>query len=373
MRVQEILTSSGQKRYLVIDEHGNLIPPVARYLKYLDSIGRARNTLRTYAFGLRLFFEYLFQEHLDYQQITLDELGGFILWLKNPYPSANIIPQQPIPQARTNETINQTLSAVSGFYDYLWRQEECETRFDEKTAVPFPARYTPYKRFLHHLASEPVATKHLLKQPIPRRKPKTLPKETIAVLVNACHQLRDKLLLTLLYESSIRIGEALALWIEDVDIGRCQLHIRDRGPLVNAAEIKTPASCRTVDVSRDLINQILDYVALAHTDEIETNHLFIKVQGPGRGEPLAYADVADLFRRLKRKTGIDATAHLLRHSSLTHLARAGWRPELLRERAGHAQFQYTYQLYVHVSDEDLRQEWERTESQMHVDPSLRKE
>lgn len=373
MRVQEVLTSTGQKRYLVVDADGNLVLPVARYLKYLDSIGRARNTLRSYAFGLKLFFDYLAQKQLDYQRVTLDDMGGFIFWLKNPYRALNVLPQQETPQACTNQTINQILTATSGFYDYLWRHEELATNLNEKTAVLLPTWHRPYKRFLQHIATEQSVAKHLLKQPVPSRKPKTLSKTQIETLVNACHHVRDKLLLTLLYESSFRIGEALALWIEDVDLGHCQLHVRDRGPLPNNAEIKTPASCRTVDVSRDLINLILDYLAVIHTDEVTTNHLFIKVHGPRAGQPLEYAEVADLFHRLQRKTGINATAHLLRHSSLTHLARAGWRPELLRERAGHAQFQYTYQLYVHPSEEEMREEWERTTPQMSLGLAQRKE
>ncbi|GHO98858.1 hypothetical protein KSF_089060 [Reticulibacter mediterranei] len=102
-----------------------------------------------------------------------------------------------------------------------------------------------------------------------------------------------------------------------------------------------------------------------------SNH--VKVRGPRSGQPLEYADVNDLFQRLKHKTGLDAHAHLLRHSSLTSLAKNGMRPEVLRERAGHAQFQYTYQLYVHPSEEEMREEWERAQPQLRLDKQERKE
>ena len=180
----------------------------------------------------------------------------------------------------------------------------------------------------------------------------------------ACYNDRDRLLLRLLFESGFRIGEALALWIEDVQIDACLLHIRDRGALVNRAEIKTPDSCRAVVVSRDLINAIMDYVSDL-SDEIETNHLFVKLRGPREGQPLEYADVNDLFQRLQRKTHIDATAHVLRHTNLTDLARKGMRPEVLQQRAGHANFQTTYQMYVHTSSDDLRAEWERVTGNAH--------
>ncbi len=207
---------------------------------------------------------------------------------------------------------------------------------------------------------------NVLKQKTPKRKPKTLTKEQIETLVAACNNRRDRLLLTLLYESSVRIGEALALWIEDVNIARCKLHIHNRGELSNDAEIKTVTCERSVDVSRELVNHIMGYLAVVHDDDVETNHLFIKLTGPNRGKPMTYGDVNDLFVRLQHKTGIEASAHLLRHSSLTALAQAGWRPEHLRERAGHAQFQTTYSMYVHPSDEDLRQDWERTQAQMQL-------
>jgi len=368
MRVQEIVTPQHHhKRYIVVDDSGDLIVPVVRYLKYLDAIGRARNTLRAYAQSLSLYFTYLAQQDLDYQEVTLDDLGGFVLWLKNPYRSLKVLPVQPVVQARANTTINGCITAVSGFYDYLWRQDDLAVDLNEKTRTYLPARARSYKSFLHHIAKGKLVEKNLLKQRVPRRgPPKTLSKEQIETLVNACENPRDHLLLTLLYESSLRIGECLALWIEDVDVDGRKIHVRDRGPLPNDAEIKTPASCRSVDVSDELINQILDYLLIIHTDEVETNHLFIKLRGANAGQPLEYADINDLFHRLKHKTGIDAHAHLFRHSSLTSLAKNGMRPEVLRERAGHAQFQYTYQLYVHPSAEEMREDWEQAEEKLQL-------
>ena len=85
MRVQEILTAEHEIRYVIVDESGNLIIPVVRNLKYLQAIGRARNTLRAYAHNLSLYFTYLAQEHLDSACVTLDDMAGFVrLRLKIP-------------------------------------------------------------------------------------------------------------------------------------------------------------------------------------------------------------------------------------------------------------------------------------------------
>jgi hypothetical protein len=49
------------------------------------------------------------------------------------------------------------------------------------------------------------------------------------------------------------------------------------------------------------------------------------------------------------------------------------RPEVLQKRAGHAQFQYTYQLYVHPDEEEMRQEWEQLEGHLQLDHSAQGE
>jgi integrase/recombinase XerD len=158
--------------------------------------------------------------------------------------------------------------------------------------------------------------------------------------------------------------EALALWVQDVDVAENRIHICDRGQLENGAEIKTVHAPRPIDVSSDLIDEIVAYVGRAHTAEVETNHLFIKQHGSRSGQALTYEDVDSLFRRLRRKTGIAVTPHTLRHTMLTILAELGWAPELLQERAGHASFQQTYQTYVHPSQEALRTAWKQTQGQV---------
>jgi integrase/recombinase XerD len=363
MRVVEIETEDHQKRYVVIDGAGILVEPIARYLKYLDRINSARQTLRSYAHTLKLYWEYLIQQKLDWQRVTLDDLARFVLWLKLPSGSLKVLPAQPVPQARSNRTINHALTVVRSFYDYHWRLEEVERNVKEATTTFLPARARRYKSFLHHLTKGSPVEKNILKQKeAKRQRPKTITKDQVQQLLDACGNQRDRLLIRLLYESAIRLGEALALWVQDVDVAENKLHICDRGPLENGAEIKTIHSPRALDVSADLIDEIVAYVGIAHTAEVETNHLFIKRQGTRTGQALTYADVDSLFRRLRSRTGIAVTPHILRHTMLIALAEQGWAPELLQVRAGHASFQQTYQTYVHPSREALRTAWEKTQA-----------
>src|SRR6266446_4959465 len=99
-----------------------------------------RNTIRSYATALRLYWQYLMQQGLDWQQITLDHLAQFIVWLKLPSGSLKVLPAHPVPQARSNRTINHTLTVVRGFYDYHWRMEEVSTNLKDKTTTSRPSR-----------------------------------------------------------------------------------------------------------------------------------------------------------------------------------------------------------------------------------------
>lgn len=371
MRLTEVLTSDRRIRYVVLDDQGELVVPLAKYLKHLDQRGYALNTLRSYGTSLMLFFEYLHQRDADFREITLDTLAGFVAWLKWPYASTKVIPSRPVAPARCARTINHILTAVATFYDYLWRIDEIEVDLNAKTRAYLSPRARRYKGFLYHIAKDQPVEKHLLKQREPKKRPKTLTKDQIEQLLAGCHNSRDQLLLRLLYESGLRIGEVLNLWLQDIDIARRTIKVCDHGEVVNGVSLKTPSAERSVAVSDELINALLDYVADAHDDTITTDHIFLKRSGKRRGQPLTYADVNDLFVRLRHQTGINASAHVFRHTSFTHLAKAGWAPEYLRERAGHAQFQTTYQLYVHPSDEDLQKAWQQTEAEMHLEGGKR--
>ena len=360
MRVVEVEREDHQKRYVVIDDAGMLVEPIVRYLKYRDRIGSARQTLRSYAHSLKHYWASITQQRLDWQQVTLDDLSRFVLWLKLPSGSLKVLTVHPVPQVRTNRTINNALTVVRSFYDHHWRMEEAISNVKDKTATLLPARARRYKSFLHHITKGSPVEKQILKQPeAKRQRLKTITKEPMQQLLDACLNQRDRLLVRLLYESAISVGGVLSLWVQDV--AENSVSICDRGPLENGAEIKTIHSARAVDVSADLIDEIVAYVGIAHTAEVGTNHLFIKQHGARAGQALPYGDVDSLFRRLRNKTGMVVTPHMLRHTMLTALAEQGWAPELLQERAGHASFQQTYQTDVHPSQEARRTAWEKTQ------------
>jgi integrase/recombinase XerD len=361
-RLTTVITPDGHVRYVVVDDGGSIVQPIADYLRYLDDTGKARNTLRVYGLGLAHYFAYVSEKDLDYPLVGVRARAGFVAWLKRPKLVSHLEPGRSVSQARSNATINLYLTAVSGFYDYLFRTEQISKNPNDQLAGPH--RNRPYKGFLHHAAPKVVAT-NILAQAVARRKrPTTMSRDQVEQLRAACESKRDRALVRLIFETGLRPGEVLALWLEDVNIGELQIDVRDRGELPNLAEIKRPASERTLDVTQDLMNDLLAYVSEAHTEAVETNHVFLVSHGPRRGQPLRYAGLYAIFRRLEKRAGLSITPYVLRHTSLTILAEDGWSPERLQVRAGHKHFQTTMDHYVHPSRVRMRQAWEASTAAM---------
>jgi integrase/recombinase XerD len=72
--------------------------------------------------------------------------------------------------------------------------------------------------------------------------------------------------------------------------------------------------------------------------------------------------VRSLIKRMKNKTGINFTPHMLRHTYATELHEAGVDIAIIQRLLGHAHVQTTIQTYIHASDETIRGSWEQAQS-----------
>ena len=366
MRVEEIVTPSGKKRYLLVDNDGELIEPVYKFLKFKDNAGKARNTLRAYCYHLKEFFEFLQQKSLDYRDIGIDEMAEFMRWLQTPHRNVKVSDIKPSHDVLKASTVNTYISSVIEFYDYLMRVDDYSIQLSQRLKKQIPGSRRGFKDFLYHINKNRDYDAKILKVKVPKKRPKTISKDKIAILIDSCSNLRDKFLIQLLWESGFRIGECLALWLEDFIIDAREIDLKDRGELPNLADIKTVCSPRKIDVSADLMNLYMDYIAEYHTDEVDTNHVFIKLSGENKYQPMEYSDVTSLFTRLRKKTGIYITPHMFRHSHFDTLRKQGWKIEMIRKRCGWSNVQTPMQIYSHPDEEEMRREWEKVENGMKI-------
>src|SRR5690625_2163238 len=295
MKVQEIRIDN-KKRYVLIDEENNRpILPVVKYLKYLDNIGRAENTLRAYCRHLKFYFQFLKEKEREYKDVDLNLLAEFVSWLRSPEQSVKVVHLKQIQAKRSERTVNTILTCVQGFYDYLMRVDDFKQNLSEKKKKQVSENYRSFKPFLHHISKGKSFDKNILKIKEPRRKILTLTSVQIQAVHDACSNIRDALLIRLLYEGGLRIGEALSLWIEDFDIGSTCIRVR-KSKTMNGEG-------RKVYVSGDTMNVFQDYLIEYH--DVDTNFVFINLSGPNKGDPLNYRAAFDVVERIRKKTKIN--------------------------------------------------------------------
>jgi integrase len=140
-----------------------------------------------------------------------------------------------------------------------------------------------------------------------------------------------------------------------------RIQLVDRGELENGAKLKTGE--REIFVSHTLMDLYDDYLyEIVDELDIDTNFVFVKLRGENAGEPMVYGDVESLFKRLRKKTGLNIHPHLFRHTHATIFYQKTKDIKQVQERLGHTQIQTTMNLYLHPSDEDIRKEWEKAQN-----------
>ncbi len=343
--------------------------PVMRYIKYLDKTGKSPNTQKTYCYSLKHFFTYLVEIGKNYKHIRLEDLVDFVGWLRSPYVSSKVISIKQKKAKRTEKTINLTITVIANFYDYLYRNEEVQNdMMDKLMKQVFTWGNSRYKSFLHHVNKDKPSIRNILKIKEPRKKVDTLTKEQVQQVLQSTTNIRDRFLIQLLFETGLRIGEALALFMEDFVFDHANGHrirLIDRGELENGAMLKTGE--REIYVSQSLMDLYDDYLYEVLDElELDSNFVFVKLRGKDVGKPMEYWNVESLFKRLKKNTGINLHPHLFRHTHATIYYQKTKDIKQVQERLGHSQIQTTMNLYLHPSDEDIREDWNKAQSEFNL-------
>lgn len=348
LKVEEIKIQD-KKKYMLLDKEGEVNIPVTKFLKYLDNINKSPNTVRTYAYHLKNYFEYLEIKEKDFTNANIDLLSDYISWLRKPEDNGNVISLGKKTSVRRERTINLNLSAVFSFYDYLSRNELYQNKINENLKIQIGSSDSGFKSFLSHLGNKKTINKNILKVREPKREIKTLKREEIECIRKACSNQRDELLIRVLYEGGLRISEALNLRIEDFDISENSI-IVTKSKTVSGER-------RKVYISENTMSLFQDY--LIDTHSYDSNFVFVNLKGDKEGKQIQDWTARDIVKRIKNKTGIDFTPHMLRHTYATELHDNGVDIAVIQKLLGHAQVQTTINTYLHPSDKKIREEYEK--------------
>ena len=352
LRVQRLVMPDGAESWTVVNAVGEPVPPVEGYLAHLQALDRSPTTVRAYATSLKLWTEFLGGLGAQWDEARAEHVSRFVAWLRA--PADNVVVLEAGTSRRGPAILNRHLSAVFSFYDYHARNG---VELAQALVAWRRSNRGGYKPFLHHVtAGRPVATRPLrLRQP--RRLPRTLTAEQVATLAQTCAHLRDRFLVVLLAETGMRIGQALGLRHADFISHRRELRIVARCDNANGARAKTIEDA-TIPVSAGLVRLYTAYM-LEEYGDLDSDYVFVNLFAEPYGRPLRYQAVASLVGRLRARTGIDFTPHMLRHTHATDLLRQGVAVDVVAKLLTHRSSTTTSQTYIHLDVGGLRTELER--------------
>jgi integrase/recombinase XerD len=203
--------------------------------------------------------------------------------------------------------------------------------------------------FLHFLMEQEIIPGSLLKRGIKLKLPDVLPRamnpSDVRKLLCVIDETRDRALFLLLLRTGMRIGEALGLRLNDLDI---------KGRKIHLFEGEKNSMGRVVYLSDDALFAIKLW--LTRRDK---NKEFV-FYGQSNGH-LCYSTGRGLFVKYLRKAGLDQkgyTVHCLRHTFASELLNAGMRLECLQQLLGHQDIEVTRR-YARLTDTTREEEYFR--------------
>ena len=205
MRVQRVLMPGWEaESWTVLGGDQAPVVPVERFLGYLTSIEKSPNTVKAYAHDLKDWFTYLTGHDLDWQVVTVEDVAGFVAWLRLP-PAGRDGKVAVLPTVESHcsaASVNRKLAALTSFCEFHARHGVVSLAGLLATMQPAGHRgsATSYKPFLHHVTRSGPQRRRTIKLKTARPRPKVLTAAEAQTILDACDHLRDRLLFALLLD-----------------------------------------------------------------------------------------------------------------------------------------------------------------------------
>lgn len=194
------------------------------------------------------------------------------------------------------------------------------------------AVHSAIKTFYKYVCRQPEKFKYIEYCKRSRKLPIVLSVEEIQRLFNVCTNLKHRAIIALMYSTGLRVGEVIALKIENIDSDRMVINIQ------NAKGGKD----RQVMLNQNLLGLLRRYFKEYRPKEYLFNgQNDIQYSERSIAQFLKhYAERAELNKRIY--------PHLIRHCSFTHLVENGVDINLIQRLAGHQSVKTT-NLYIQTS------------------------
>lgn len=307
---------------------------------------RAPKTIDAYARGLNDFLVVSRRLGVRVESATRGDIACYVEDLATRARPTNVRNAGDMAAGLANKTIQQRLTAVRLFYDFL-----IETGVRDTNPVG-RARYTAGSGF-YGLRDRALVPRY--------ERPPWIPSDEQWLTFLECtlrdQPLRNQLMVFMAYDGALRRSELLSLKLSDIDFPHQKITIRP--------EVAKYSSGRVVfygDATSDLLAA---YVSRRKSRPMHRcDSLFVSESRRNSGAGLTFEMWNKIVRRIAERTRLPQfTTHTFRHLRLTDLARCRLELHEIATYAGHRNPKTTQQ-YIQLSGEELRERVQRATRQI---------
>ena len=283
------------------------------FLDYLNyELNYSSHTLKSYEDDLNTYFNFMQKNHIDYLQITKDDIRNYLKYLDG--------------LKLTNRTISRMLSALRTFYKYLVLKKVVKTNpFREIRNPKLPKRLP---NFLNNGEIEDLTNSYSLDDPT---------------------SIRNHLIIELLYSTGIRVSELVNMKITDINFHDNTIKILGKG---NKERIVLFG-----DYAREIIDIYLEKSRNFFEKNNHNDYLILNCFG----NKLTTRSVENIVKKasLDLKLNNKVTPHTIRHTYATDLLNNGADIKSVQELLGHSSLSTT-QIYTHLTNDRIKSVYLKT-------------
>ena len=277
---------------------------------YLKNVRKySLNTINSYISDINIFLEYLHIQKLNYKDVNHEVIRSYLKYLDE--------------KKYKNSSINRILSSLNDYYNYLAKCKVTKYNYFEDINRPRKEKRLPnfinYSEYMNLLATVEKEENEFLKA-------------------------RNLLLLEILFDTGLRVSEAVNIEINNINKKEQSIKVLGKGNKE-----------RIVYYGDYAKNYLEDYLNLRRNINIvDKEYLFLNknyTRLTRRGFEYLISDISK--KALLRQK---ISPHTLRHSFATEMLNNGCDIRSVQELLGHKSLSTTG-IYTHVTNEVVRQEY----------------
>lgn len=277
---------------------------------YLKNVRKySLNTINSYISDINIFLEYLHIQKLNYKDVNHEVIRSYLKYLDE--------------KKYKNSSINRILSSLNDYYNYLTKCKVTKYNYFEDINRPRKEKRLPnfinYSEYMSLLAIVEKEENEFLKA-------------------------RNLLLLEILFDTGLRVSEAVNIEINNINKKEQSIKVLGKGNKE-----------RIVYYGDYAKNYLEDYLNLRRNINIvDKEYLFLNknyIRLTRRGVEYLISDISK--KALLRQK---ISPHTLRHSFATEMLNNGCDIRSVQELLGHKSLSTTG-IYTHVTNEVVRQEY----------------